>query len=333
MSVATVSRALNGYADVSEATRARVLAAAEALDYTPSAAARTLVTRRSHVVGVVLDTGPEHPDLQHPFFQEVLVGLKERIGAAGFDLLLFASDLPGNGFGEHDYLKRCRHHRVDGVVLMGVDPADHEVQALVGSRIPAVAVDLDLTGASTSFVMSDNVDGARLAVRHLLELGHRRVGTIAGPAVTRPGRDRLLGYRAQLDAAGIARNVAYEPDGDFYPETGYEAMTRLLALDSPPTAVFAASDLMAIGAIRAARERGVAVPRELSIVGFDDIQVAPLVQPALTTVRQDKRGLGAAAAELLVEMLEEPTARPRARSLPVELVVRESTGPAAAKPS
>src|SRR3712207_4071542 len=121
VSVGTVSRALNGYADVSPATRAKVLQLAEELDYTPSATARTLVTQRSHVVGVFLDTGEGHPDLQHPFFHEVLVGLKDALGAAGFDLLLFASERPGNGFGPHSFLKRARHHNVDGVVLMGVD--------------------------------------------------------------------------------------------------------------------------------------------------------------------------------------------------------------------
>src|ERR1041384_320129 len=119
VSIATVSRALNGSPEVSEATRERILELARELDYTPSAAARTLVTRRSHVVGVVLS-----PGLRHPFFQEVLYGLRHRLGAAGFDLLIFAADHPGNGFGYHDYLKRCQHHRLDGVALMGVDRHD-----------------------------------------------------------------------------------------------------------------------------------------------------------------------------------------------------------------
>ena len=121
VSVGTVSRALNGYADVSKQTRERIMRIAEELDYTPAAAARTLVTQRSHVVGVFLETGEGHPDVHHPFFHEVLGGLKQYAGGAGYDLLIFASERPGNGYGTHSYLKRCRHHNVDGAVLMGTD--------------------------------------------------------------------------------------------------------------------------------------------------------------------------------------------------------------------
>src|SRR3712207_2671075 len=198
VSVATVSRALNGYPDVRDETRKRVLEVARELDYMPSAAARSLVTKRSQVIGVLLDTGAGHPDIHHPFFQDVLVGLKHGVGAGGFDLLLFATDLPGNGFETPSVLRRAKHHRVDGVVLMGVDPHDPEVQKLVRSKIACVAVDADLVGPRTGYVMSDNVEGARLAVRHLYELGHRRIATIAGPTETRPGVDRLLGFRQEL---------------------------------------------------------------------------------------------------------------------------------------
>ena len=139
VSVATVSRALNGSSEVSEATRHRILELARELDYTPSAAARTLVSRRSHVVGVILETGPGHPDLLHPFFQEVLVGLKHGAGRLGYDLLLFASDEPGNGFGgTHSYLRRTGHHGVDGAVVMGFDGRDPEIEKLASSEVPCI---------------------------------------------------------------------------------------------------------------------------------------------------------------------------------------------------
>src|SRR6186997_3507973 len=142
VSVATVSRALNGSPEVSEATRERIVALAEELDYTPSAAARTLVSRRSHVVGVVLETGPGHPDLKHPFFQEVLVGLKHGVGAQGYDLLLFASEQPGNGFGgTHSYLRRAEHHGVDGAIVLGFDGRDSEIEKLAASELPCIVVD------------------------------------------------------------------------------------------------------------------------------------------------------------------------------------------------
>ena len=327
VSVGTVSRALNGYADVSAETRERIVRLAQELDYTPAAAARSLVTQRSHVIGVVLDTGEGHPDLQHPFFHEVLVGLKHAIGAGGYDLLLFASERPGNGYGEHSYLKRCRHHNVEGVVLMGVDAEDEDVRRLARSGLPCVGVDLALSGPATEEVMSDNAAGAARAVAHLHELGHRRVATITGLIETLPGADRLRGYRDGLRRAGLAFRDEYVAYGDFYVESGARATAALLELDAPPTAIVAASDLMALGAIRAASERGVAVPGELSVVGFDDIQLAGHVQPPLTTLRQDKAGLGARAADALMRLIAGDGARPEALTLPVELVVRGSTAP------
>jgi len=319
VSVATVSRVFNGYSDVHPATRERVLAAAGELDYAPSAAARTLVGRRSQLVGVVLFTGYEHPDIEHPFFQDVLVGLKHGIGELGYDLLLFATEQPGA------YLRRARHHRVDGIVLWGVDRADPELPKLLEARIPTVAVDLELVGPRATWVSSDSVGGARLAVRHLYSLGHTRIATITGLVGTKPGGERLEGYRHEMESIGLATPQAYEQPGDFYAESGAAAMRALLALPEPPTAVFAASDEMAIGAIRAAAAAEVRVPDGISIVGFDDSRVAALLSPPLTTVRQDRTGLGIAAAQALAVAIEQPDEAPAPNVLPVELVVRGSS--------
>ena len=326
MSVATVSRVFNGYDDVSDATRQRVLAVAEELDYAPSAAARTLVTQRSQLLGVVLFTGMEHPDIGHPFFQEVFVGFKRGIGANGYDLLLFATEQPGSSdSGAHSYVRRARHHRVDGVLLMGVDREDPEVERLVESGIPLMAVDLDIVGRR-----------GRLRL-----VGQRRRRTARGapsprpgapadrddqrPAGHKPGADRMLGYRAELQALGLENRPGYEQGGDFYTESGEAAMRALLALPEPPTAVFAAADMMAIGAMRAVQAAGLRVPDDVSVVGFDDIQIAPLVNPALTTIRQDKVGLGLAAARALIEQIDNPEVTPPVLTLPVGLVPRAST--------
>jgi len=313
---------------VSAATRERVLATARALDYAPSAAARTLVGRRSQLVGVVLFTGRAHPDIGHPFFQDVLVGLKHGIGAAGYDVLLFATERPDSaeGNGAHSYLGRARHHRVDGVVLMGVDREDPEVVKLVEADVPLIGVDLEVSGKRASYVSSDNVGGARLAVRHLHALGHRRIATIAGPEDHKPGADRLVGFRAELQALGIENRPEYEQIGDWYSESGERAMQALLALPDPPTAVFAAADLMAVGAMKAARDAGLNVPADLAVVGFDDIQLASLLDPSLTTIHQDKVGLGRAAARALLEQIENPELTPAALTLPVELIIRGSCG-------
>jgi LacI family transcriptional regulator len=257
----------------------------------------------------------------------VLVGLKHGIGAGEYDVLLFATDRPeSDGNGARSYLGRARHHRVDGVVLMGVDREDPEVAKLVEADIPIVGVDLDVTGANATHVSSDNVGGARLAVRHLYGLGHRRIATIAGPENHKPGADRLVGFRAELQALGIERRPEYELIGDWYTESGERAMQALLALPEPPTAVFAAADLMAVGAMKAARDAGLDVPADLAVVGFDDIQLASLLHPALTTIHQDKVGLGRAAARAILEQIENPEMTPAALTLPVELIIRASCG-------
>jgi LacI family transcriptional regulator len=209
---------------------------------------------------------------------------------------------------------------------MGVDRHDPEVEKLVRSSVPVIAVDIDVVGDHTSYVASDNIGGARLAVRHLHSLGHTRIATIAGPSATKPGADRTLGYRAEMAELGLAVLPGYEVEGDFYPESAERAMTSMLALPEPPTAIFAAADMMAVGAIRAARAAGRDVPGDLAVVGFDDIRVAELLSPPLTTIRQDMVGIGLAAGRALIEQIEDPDATPPVLTLPVELVVRASCG-------
>lgn len=410
VSVATVSRALNGYPDVSDETRRRIVELARRLNYRPSAAARTLVTRRSYLIGVCLFHHPSQPALTHPFFQKVIVGFHRLVEAQGYDILLFAhadaqpegtgaaagpdpgpAPVPGGGAppgtqaldrrpdrlagagprptvpappaapahgadapsaagpparaprpgaggargparggSRGSYLKRCQQHRVDGVVLMGTDPDAPGIRELAGSGLPCMAVDLDLVGPRAGYVMSDNVGGAALAVRHLFSLGHRRIAIINGEFNTRPGRDRFIGYRQELARLGLPYRTEYVTQGDFYFDSGYRAMERLLSLPEPPTAVFATSDLMAMGAIKAAQERGLRIGRDLAVVGFDDIDLAALVHPALTTVAQDMEGLGVAAARALLRLIDDPAAAPPAITLPVRLVVRQSCGAPAA---
>lgn len=319
VSVATVSRVFNDYPDVHPETRERVFAAARELDYAPSAAARTLVGRRSQLIGVVLSTGYEHPDIEHPFFQDVLVGLKRGVGALGYDILIFATE-------ERDaYLRRARHHRVDGIVLWGVDRADPEVPKLLEAQLPLVAIDLEVAGPRATWISSDSVGGARLAVRHLHDLGHTRIATITGLVETKPGAERLQGYRDEVAALGLAAPPEYEQRGDFYADSGDAAMRTLLELAEPPTAVFAASDEMAIAAVGAVHAARLRVPQDVSIVGFDDSRVAALVEPPLTTVRHDRMALGVAAAQTVAAAIAQPEAPPSPSILPVELVVRGSS--------
>jgi LacI family transcriptional regulator len=316
VSVATVSRVLNDSANVSEEVRERVLGHARRLDYVPSAAARTLVGGRSQLIGVVVNTGAGHPDLKHPFFQDVLVALKDELGEHDYDLLLAS---------KRSFLRSALEHRVDGLVLMGVDRNAEDLETVLARRIPTVFVDLQLRGERAGYVTSDNVMGGRLAVEHLAALGHTRIATITGLAHTTPGGDRLSGYRDGLRVHGLPERPEYVCEGDFYPDSGSVQMQALLALPEPPTAVFAASDDMAMGALSAIAQASLSVPGDVSLVGFDDDEVAPLLRPPLSTVRQNKPALGAAAGAALIRLIESEDATPPELVLPVELVVRESS--------
>jgi DNA-binding LacI/PurR family transcriptional regulator len=318
VSVATVSRVLNGTATVREETRQRVLERVRELDYVPSAAARTLVRRRSQVIGVVVNTGDTHPDLKHPFFGDVLVGLRQALGASRYDLLLFTE--------RKGFLRRAVHHQLDGLVLMGVDRRDPDLRGVLDRRLPTMNVDLDVSGPRAGYVMSDNVGGARTATRHLVELGHVRIATITGLSNTKPAIDRLRGYREELLAHGLPYRTTYVRAGDFYSGSGDEQTHRLLALRRPPTAIFSASDEMAIGAVSAIHEAGLSVPDDVSVVGFDDIESASLLRPPLTTIRQNKTVLGRVAGESLIGLIEDEHAKPPRIALPVELVERSSAG-------
>ncbi|MFZ5825979.1 MAG: LacI family DNA-binding transcriptional regulator [Bacillota bacterium] len=324
VSVATVSRVLNNYPDVSEATKQRVLKLVHESGYRPSNAARSLVTRRSNVIGVFFLRDHQNMMIVHPFFQEVMVGFKRAVGQAGFDILFFTSQKPGDS--DFSYVKRCRHHQVDGVVLMGVERDDCMVTELAQSGIATIAIDVDVLGRRAGYVISDNQGGARQAVDHLVEIGHKRIALINGIPNSRVGHDRFVGYCNALAKANLAYRPEYVRDFDFTWEHGYQAMQELLDLREPPTAVFAAADHSAMGAIKAIHERGLRIPEDIALVGFDDIQVASMVHPALTTIRQDKEGLGRAAGEALVRLIEYPDATPPIITLPTELVIRESCG-------
>jgi LacI family transcriptional regulator len=281
------------------------------------------------VIGAVVMTGLQ-PDLHHPFFADVLEGVKERAVASRYDLLLFSGHVSEDFVEEFSYVERCRRHHVDGVILMGFSRTDPELRHLLEVEIPTVAVDLDLVGRRAGYVMSDNVNAAATVVQYLHALGHERIAHISGIPFSRPGRDRILGYTSGLEREGLPFRPEYLVEGDFYEPSAYAGMERLLALGERPEAVFCASDTMALGAIRAIHRAGLEVPGDIAVVGFDDAAFAAIMEPALTTVRQDRTGLGAAACEALMRMLDDEEIEPPVVTLSVELIVRESCGAARA---
>jgi LacI family transcriptional regulator len=277
------------------------------------------------VIGAAITTGLQ-PDLRHPFFAEVLEGLKERAVASRYDLLLFSGHISGDFKAEFSYVARCRRHNIAGVILMGFSHTDPELRHLLDEEIPTVAVDLDLVGARAGYVMSQNVEAAATMVQYLHTLGYKRIAHISGVPFSRPGTDRVLGYRSGLEREDLPYREEYLVAGDFWEPSGYTGMEQLLALEERPEVVFCASDTMALGAIRAAHAAGLRVPDDIAVVGFDDLSFAAMMEPALTTVHQDKPGLGAAACEALMRIIKGPTNEPPVVILPTELVVRESCG-------
>jgi DNA-binding LacI/PurR family transcriptional regulator len=277
------------------------------------------------VIGAVITTGLLS-DIHHPFFSQVLEGVKERASASRYDLLLFSGHVSGDFLAEFSYVARCRRHNVEGLILMGFSGADPELLHLLEEKIPTVAIDLDLVGGRAGYVMSDNVESAAAVVQYLHALDYERIAHISGIPFSRPGSDRVLGYRSGLERESLPFREEYLVEGDFYEPTGFSRMEQLLALEQRPEAVFCASDFMALGAIRAAHAAGLRVPDDVAVVGFDDTAFATIMEPALTTVRQDKPGLGAAACEALMRIIEETAEEPPVVILPTELVVRESCG-------
>lgn len=323
VSAATVSRALNDRPEVSPATRRRILALAEELGYLPNASARTLASRRSGLVGLLWDTDYRSGGQQHPFLQDVLVGLKHALSARGQGLLLLpiagAADPAG-------YVRLAGQYNLDGVVLMGIDQHSAQIAALLDSPLPCVALDLAVHGPRSVSVRSDNRAGAAAAVEHLYRLGHRRIATITGPHDMLPAAERLAGYRQQTELLGLRCHEGYVQAGDFFPDSGARAMHTLLALPQPPTAVFVAGDAMAIAAIRAAERYGRRVPEDIAVTGFDDIEAAALVRPALSTVAQDYHRFGTVAAGALNALAAQQAAAADPVLLPTRLIVRRSCG-------
>ncbi|BCJ47948.1 LacI family DNA-binding transcriptional regulator [Actinoplanes ianthinogenes] len=325
VSVATVSRVFNTPEVVSQQTRQLVLGIAAEVGYLPNESARTLATKKSNMVGLVWDTDHRRPGWRHPFLQDILVALKSALSAHGLHLLMLAPDQSPGLDREQRFLRAVQRHNVDGVVIIDNGSRDPAVLALADATVPCVALDLRYTGPTCTYITSDNAGGGRLAAQHLIARGHRRIATITGPLPAYPAVERLDGFRTALAEAGLALADDDIVSGDWYLDSGRAAMRQLLTRDPRPTAVFAAGDEMAVGALRAAHEAGLRVPDDIAIIGFDDIEVAALIPPGLTTVAQDKTGIGTAAAEALLAMLPGTAAAPEPTALPTELIVRGST--------
>jgi LacI family transcriptional regulator, repressor for deo operon, udp, cdd, tsx, nupC, and nupG len=320
VSIATVSRALHGLPRVSEATRQRVLAAAADLSYVASPSAASLAGGQTNAIGVVA------PFVNRWFFATVVHSAEERLRRAGYDLLLHSLGTDADER-RRAFSGTLLRKRVDAVLVLGLRPTADEVAALSAAGGPVAIVGKDVPGWAS--VRIDDRAAARCAVRHLIDLGHRRIGLIGGAEddllnSATPG-DRRAGYRDELTAAGLAADPALEAVGNFTVSGGLAAAEQLLGLPEPPTALFAASDEMAMGVVHAARRSGRRVPEDVSVIGIDDHEMAELLE--LTTVAQPVEAQGVLAAEMILAALADPQQPRPAVTVPTELVVRATTGP------
>ena len=317
VSLATASKAMNGRAAVSASTGERVAEAAQSLGYEAR-------PRRSHGrrrIALHLEVADS------PYVMGVLAGAEAAARGAGADLLVVSSE--GRGI-SRAWMAETAGAGVDGVVALTAPIDSRHVRWSRSLNLPLIVIDPILREGEVEgllAVSATNWEGGRSAVRHLLDLGHRRIGLLNGPDGSVPGQQRTEGYRSALAAEGIPLDEELIHGGDFSAEGGEEGAARMLALDDPPTALFAASDNLAHGAMRAARARGLEIPEQLSVVGFDDTMITRWTQPQLTAVSQPLFEMGQVAVERLLALLDDPSRFAHPFELRTKLVLRESTAP------
>jgi LacI family transcriptional regulator len=323
VSVATVSRVFNNSGPVHEETRARIREVAREMRYTPNSAARSLITARSNTLGVLL------PDLYGEFFSEVIRGIDQTAQQHGYHVLVSSSH---ETQARIEGAMRAMRGRVDGLIVMSPDIDAPTLAANLPESLPVVLLNCAVEGTSYDAISVDNFGGAYAMVRHLLSTGRTRVAIITGSSRNYDARERLRGYRAALRDAGVNRGEGggedgWEIPGDFTETGGYHAARALAALPNRPDAVFAGNDAMAIGALSAFRELGLAVPRDIAVAGFDDIPMARYMSPPLTSVHVEISELGTQAMEVLLAAVSEKNRHERRQVvLSTTLVIRQSCG-------
>ena len=318
VSAMTVSRVVNGRGSVDSETRQRVEEAIQALDYVPNRIARGLISQKTQTIGIIV------PDIVNPFFAPVVRGAESAARKAGYRVLLCNSE--GDLRLEREYIEDLVAHRVEGLLLAPAsDRSQSSIQSLLRGGFPLVLIDRALPDADCDLIVSDNAEGARRLIEHLIAIGHREIAHVSDAEDTSTGRERLRGYREALEAAGIP----------FQPELvirttvdrigGYRAAQEILARDPLPTAIFAVNNMTAVGTMEALRERSLSVPKDMGLVCFDDVEHLAVLSPILTVIDQPAETFGSLGVQLLLErMTGKANSRPRRIILQTDLIVRQS---------
>ncbi len=300
VSPATVSKTINNYSGVNEETRRKVQSIIEETGYQPTFSAKALATKKSNLIGLVY-AGKINVDIHHPFFNQVIASFNKEIGRLGYDLLTFSNEtFKAN---QSSYIARCRHFQIDGCLIIAGEELEDSIKMLDQSDIPCVGIDLKLEGQNSSFVMTDNHKISSEVVEHFYKHSIKDIAYIGGKPDNAVASIRTEGFFTAMKKFGLSIKDKWVQYGTFFEDSGYEAMKRILEQKPYPEAVFVASDLMALGAIRACKEHGLQVPQDIRIVGCDDIEACRYSSPQLTTVKQDKIMLGKLAARMLNDIV------------------------------
>ncbi len=319
VSFTTVSHVVNRTRPVSRSAREKVEHAIRQLNYVPSGVARSLKVRATSTIGLLV------PNSTNPYFAELARGIETRCERNGYCVFLCNSD--DDPEKQRNYLRALREKRIDGLVIASAGDNYSLMQGLHDNHVPVVIVDREVEGVAADLVEIDHEAGAYVATQHLLALGHRRIGCISGPSSMAVGTLRVAGFRRAMAEAGVPVPAEAVVESDFSSPGGYYAGSRLFA-NLMPTAIFAGNDMMGIGVLRAAAERGIRVPQDCSVIGFDDIELSRYVYPALSTVGQSIPQLGEQAAQLLLDRISGmATGTPRRQIVAPQLTLRESTAP------
>ncbi len=323
VSIQTVSTVVNDRATISDETRARILAAIDELGYKPLALARSLRTGSTRTIALVIS------DITNPFFAKLAETVEDLAHRAGYNLVL--CNTHGDPDRERRYMQLATLNWVDGLLFVSTADTMHGLEPLRTFGIPVVAVDRIPSGYDGPWVILDNMATGRMVADHLLSLGHHHLAHISGPLDLRLSRERLHGFEEAVRGAGLTPVGHEAGDERWSCASGYSAMETLLRREQLPTAVFAANDRLAIGAMRAIADAGLSVPADISIVGVDDIEEAPYQSPPLTTVRQSLLDVATKGTQILLELLKGDTPDPSQIVFEPELIIRSSTagpGPA-----
>lgn len=319
VSYSTVSRVVNNKSYVNPDTREKVTQAMLRLGYQANLHARSLAGGRSNLIGLLV------VDLSSQYIDEIIHGIDDVLAANQLELVLYTTHRRQTK--ESAYVQMIARGLADGLLVVLPRESDVYLESLRERDFPYVFIDQRTADNSTLCVTAANQQGGYEATKHLIELGHQRIGIITGWMDMISANDRLEGYKAALVDCGITVEPELIFEGDFSQTCGFNGASYLLDLSDPPTAVFASNDVSAIGAVNAARARGLKVPGDFSVVGFDDIPMASFLNPKLTTVRQPLQEMGKIATQLLLDVICKPEERPTTVVLPTELIIRESTAP------